>query len=141
MKVLSLLYFKLQLGVFLLGFLLDLIIVKMGKVRFMLLCLFFSVATATLAWFLLRPEYVHTSTPPLAATTPKNTTLFITKQLSQQEAEQELEYWLILLEKQPSHRDILINVSQLYRALGKENQAHYYWEQARKVDPNNPLFL
>lgn len=52
----------------------------------------------------------------------------------------ELNKWLQVLEEQPSHRDVLINISQLYKALGEENKAIYYWEQARKTDPNNPLF-
>lgn len=40
----------------------------------------------------------------------------------------------------PGHRDILVALSKLYRKLGKGEQADSYWELARILDPNNPIF-
>lgn len=48
--------------------------------------------------------------------------------------------WLELAKKQPTHRDVLINISRLYQALGQPLEAQEYWSQAQKLDPNNATF-
>lgn len=45
-----------------------------------------------------------------------------------------------LLEKQPTHRDILFNLSKVNQALGNEQQALEYLNQAQNLDPNHQIF-
>jgi tetratricopeptide (TPR) repeat protein len=52
----------------------------------------------------------------------------------------ELKKWLSLYAQQPTHRDILINVSLLYSAQGDEENARKYLRKAWEVDPNNKIF-
>lgn len=40
----------------------------------------------------------------------------------------------------PGHRDILLMLSRLYGELGQADWQAYYFEAARKIDPNNPIF-
>lgn len=54
--------------------------------------------------------------------------------------DQEIQYWENLHQLQPTHRDILVNLVALYQLKGDEAKATYYLEQARRLDPNNPLF-
>jgi hypothetical protein len=42
-----------------------------------------------------------------------------------------------LLSKQPTHRDILLNLAKINQTLGDEEQALNYKNQALKIDPNN----
>lgn len=46
-----------------------------------------------------------------------------------------------LLIHYPGSRDILIRLSRLYTEIGMEEIAVKYWERARLLDPNNPIFL
>lgn len=66
---------------------------------------------------------------------PENTVNMREKKL-----ESLLEEQLRLLETQPTHRDILYNLSQLYQELGQEETASLYLEKARHQDPNTSLF-
>lgn len=45
-----------------------------------------------------------------------------------------LEYWL---EKQPTHRDILFNLSKIETQLGNKDQAEKYLNRAKQLDPNH----
>lgn len=45
-----------------------------------------------------------------------------------------------LLERYPGSRDILIRLSRLYQEIGETEKATVYWERARSLDPNNPIF-
>ncbi len=40
----------------------------------------------------------------------------------------------------PEHRDILLEISRLYRELGEQEKAEDYFEQARVLDPNGEWF-
>ena len=40
----------------------------------------------------------------------------------------------------PEHRDILLEISRLYRELGEQEKANDYFEQARILDPNGEWF-
>lgn len=45
-----------------------------------------------------------------------------------------------LLIRYPGYRDLLINLSELYKMAGEQERAAEYWEQARILDPNNEIF-
>ena len=45
-----------------------------------------------------------------------------------------------LLKKQPTHRDILLNLAKINQALENEQQALDYKSQALKLDPNSDVF-
>lgn len=47
---------------------------------------------------------------------------------------------LKILEKQPTHRDTLINLSILSCQLEQWDDCNNYFNQAKKLDPNNPFF-
>lgn len=53
----------------------------------------------------------------------------------------QLEEYLSIASVQPTHRDLLINISFLYQATDNTEKAREYWLAARNLDPNNPLFL
>lgn len=53
--------------------------------------------------------------------------------------ETEITKWLSLYHQQPTHRDVLINLSLLYSAQGDTENARQYLNQAREIDPNHPL--
>lgn len=141
MKQASLLYFELTLLLSLASFIWQLIKVKLGKQRFML------VASSVLATIVILSFLVvstlHTTpekTSPITEYTPPQAELYVEQRLTEEQIHQELDHWLAILDNQPSHRDVLLNVSNLYRSLGDDSNAIYYWERARKADPNNPLF-
>ena len=54
--------------------------------------------------------------------------------------EDKLQEYKNILKTQPQHRDILINIALLHRALHNQKEAFVSWEEARKLDPNNALF-
>ncbi len=66
---------------------------------------------------------------------------FIPIEVTRSEAQLELQKWLWIAEQQPTHRDVLLNIVQLYSAVGEENQSIFFLQQAQKIDPNNPLFI
>ncbi|MBT3249662.1 MAG: hypothetical protein HN846_03510 [Candidatus Pacebacteria bacterium] len=45
-----------------------------------------------------------------------------------------------LLEKQPTHKDILLNLANINKALGDEQQSTYLRNKALSLDPNNNSF-
>jgi tetratricopeptide (TPR) repeat protein len=71
---------------------------------------------------------------------PLQSNLYQSKELTIQEMDEELRYWLALSELQPTHRDILINISLLYQALGNQVAADEYWQRAHELDPNFSAF-
>jgi tetratricopeptide (TPR) repeat protein len=52
---------------------------------------------------------------------------------------QQIQFWETEREKQPTARDILLNLAKLYTAQGNQTQAEKYLQQAREVDPNFSL--
>ncbi len=140
MHTVSLLLFELKLIYYLVDFIWDVIKIKLGKQRLLLGTILVVVGFGILFSLISVPKEIQPKTTQVFSITPTQPDLFVEKHLTPEEMQHELAYWQELLKTQPSHRDILINISQLYRALGDEQQATYYWEQARKTDPNNPVF-
>jgi tetratricopeptide (TPR) repeat protein len=62
------------------------------------------------------------------------------KQVSAKEIEQQLARYLELYEIQPTHRDVVFNISLLYSVLGDTAAASRYRTQAISVDPNHGFF-
>jgi tetratricopeptide (TPR) repeat protein len=62
------------------------------------------------------------------------------KQVSAKEIEQQLARYLELYEIQPTHRDVVFNISLLYSVLGDTAAASHYRSQAISVDPNHGFF-
>lgn len=56
------------------------------------------------------------------------------------EIEQQLAKYLEMYQLQPTHRDIVFNISLLYSVLGDTTAAEYYRSQARSLDPNHGFF-
>lgn len=56
------------------------------------------------------------------------------------ELETQLKEYQEVLKTQPNHRDILINIALLQRALHNQKESYLAWEEARKLDPNNKAF-
>jgi hypothetical protein len=60
--------------------------------------------------------------------------------------EAEIQAYTTLAERYPDSRDILYHLARLYQTVGAYGdatarvQADRYWEQARRLDPNNPRF-
>lgn len=59
---------------------------------------------------------------------------------SQEDLDQQILALEQLLRLQPTHRDLLVNISFLYQAKMDTSRSQYYWQQARLQDPNSPLF-
>ena len=53
-----------------------------------------------------------------------------------QKITQQIEFWQAQLVQQPTDRDILLNLGNLYAAEGNQAQAEHYLRQAQEVDPN-----
>jgi len=113
---------------------------KLGKQRFLFIFLITLVAVISLISFFVLPHSSNKEPDLASVPAPNHSELYIKETFSPEEVDKQLNYWLDILETQPSHRDVLINISQLYRVRGDESKAVYYWEQARKADPNNILF-
>jgi hypothetical protein len=54
-------------------------------------------------------------------------------------SESELSYWLKLYHRQPTHRDVLLNLTRLYTAQDNQEQAAFFWHLAQESDPNSLL--
>ncbi len=75
------------------------------------------------------------SSVSLSGKIPHSAELFTRSQL-----EEKLSKYQELLTQQPNHRDVLVNISLLQKALYNQKEAYIYWESARKLDPNNQTF-
>jgi hypothetical protein len=53
------------------------------------------------------------------------------------EQKNQLESWL---NKQPTHRDVLLNLSKVNKSLGNDQRALELLTQAQNLDPNNSVF-
>lgn len=140
MRSLSLIFYQLTLLRHLIHFSWQVFKLKLGRNRFFIIFITIFVSLGILLSLFALPHSTKTPEKRLVVSTPDKSELYVQKMLTEEEINLELEYWLNIQESQPTHRDVLINISQLYRSLGKEGQAIYYWEQARKADPNHELF-
>lgn len=59
---------------------------------------------------------------------------------SLEEYNKHLNSLLFLYNVQPTHKDILINLALLYQSQDNEDKALNYWNSAKELDPNNPIF-
>lgn len=73
-------------------------------------------------------------------TPPPHSDLYSKKLLTKQQLETEKQLLENLLQQQPGHRDILINLALVHQALGNEVEYQKYWKQAERIDPNNEVF-
>ena len=83
------------------------------------------------------------SAPKPALNLPLTTTTITTgtnHQFTLQEYNQSLTQLISLANLQPTHRDILINLSLLLKAQHQDDKAREYWLAARRLDPNNSFF-
>lgn len=80
-----------------------------------------------------QPEFIETSPPP-------HQELLNSTFMTKEELEQKKLQYDDLLRKQPTHRDILLNAALTARALDDEKTFQLYWQKARAVDPNYPVF-
>jgi|GEM_PF-4439038 len=53
-----------------------------------------------------------------------------------QQLNQQIAYWEKALNLQSTHRDILLNLATLYRAIGNTNKVNEFLTRAKNVDPN-----
>jgi hypothetical protein len=51
-----------------------------------------------------------------------------------------LNKYVYLVSTQPTHRDLLLNLSLLYQGGNNDEKAEEFRIAARQLDPNNPLF-
>lgn len=58
----------------------------------------------------------------------------------EKKVENQIERDILLNEKYPGNRDLLLHLSDLYAAIGNSESAEITREQARKLDPNNEIF-
>lgn len=75
--------------------------------------------------------------PSFAPTRPD---LYLKSEKTQAKIQEEIVFWQKVLEKQPNSRDALINLSTLKRSINENEEADILWNQAKKIDPNNPIF-
>ena len=122
MRYLLLPFFILYLLISALPSLLSLVAIKLFPYRSLLTSFsIFSIAIIVL--------FISFSSPPKKTLpSPK---IKLLKQKSQ------LESWL---NKQPTHRDILLNLAKIHRSLENEQQALEFSTQAQSLDPNNNIF-
>jgi cytochrome c-type biogenesis protein CcmH/NrfG len=77
----------------------------------------------------------HITLVTLPEEIPHTAPLFTKKTL-----EKQLNEYREISKTQPQHRDLLVNIALLQKALRNQKEAFIAWEDARKLDPNNPLF-
>ena len=78
------------------------------------------------------PLYLSTVQLQTVTTAPQTFTL--------EEYNKHLTSLLFLYNIQPTHKDILINLALLYQSQDNEDKALSYWNSAKELDPNNPVF-
>jgi tetratricopeptide (TPR) repeat protein len=139
------LLFRLQLASYIFWFSLQVGRIYVAKYRLHLVLAF--LLTFVGVWLLLNLatnyQFRNPSSPPTtitSSTLPLQPDQYLSKELTALEIRQELNYWLELAELQPTHRDILINISLLYLAIGDNKTADEYWQRANEIDPNFSAF-
>lgn len=121
-------WFLLRLGKEVLSTLFTLVWLSIAPHRLVLICLIFFLSVFILNFFPLSPTLFERFRP-LPQPTQDTTKI-----------DQQIQYWEKLKSLQPTHRDVLYNLSLLYAAKNEPSKAQEYWEQARQQDPNHPLF-
>jgi len=70
---------------------------------------------------------------------PSHPDQYLKSEKTESEIRTEILYWENIIEKQPSSRDALINLSILKKILLEDEEAEDLWNQAKNLDPNNPI--
>lgn len=130
---------QLRLALSLIGFFVVLFLEHVKLVRTLLFSLvMLAIVVCSLAITLISLPPVEKPIPldsVVLSTSPQKPQVFTFNQYNQQ-----LNTYLFLNSTQPSHRDVLVNIALLYQAQNNTEKATAFWETARAVDPNNPLF-
>jgi len=122
MSYLFLPFFILCLTVSAIPSLLLLLIIKLFPYRSLITSfLIFSIAAIILFISFSPPQKIISPSPEIKLIEQKN----------------QLENWL---SKQPTHRDLLLNLAKVHQSLGNEQKALELLTQAQSLDPNNNIF-
>jgi cytochrome c-type biogenesis protein CcmH/NrfG len=87
------------------------------------------IASFSIFSILIIVLFISFSSPPKKMAPASETKLL--------EQKNQLESWL---NKQPTHRDVLLNLAEIHRSLKNEQQALEFSTQAESLDPNNNIF-
>lgn len=111
------------------------------KTRFglkILLCFTFIAVSATV--LIVHTATVEDETEIITVAPPHKATTFTKTTVTKPQLEAKRLTLELLLQQQPRHRDILINLALVYKSLGNEFEYEKYWNQAKEIDPNNSIF-
>lgn len=97
------------------------------------------VALVGLVRYQAAQVYVGSTSAPLEITAQSGVAIQ-TRQLSSAELQALYAANLELQQRQPTARDVLINLAILADALGDSPAATRWWLQAKAIDPNFPVF-
>ncbi len=101
---------------------------------FILFLSFYAVFLAVICLLLLI-GLSHLETQKLSVSAAN--TAIANQTAAQTKQDQQLAFWLNALKKQPTSRDILINISLIYQSKGDLKLAKAYREKAVLIDPNH----
>lgn len=132
------LFLYLGLGISLASFLLEIFLEHVKAVRVML----FAGSLLGIVVFVLAISYISLPKPtPAIALQTVSYNNAPQHQYSQAQYDSLLTKYLYLISVQPTHRDLLVNLSLLYQAQGDTKNAEELTVAAKQLDPNNPQFL
>src|SRR5258708_40125724 len=75
-------------------------------------------------------------TPPREISAATITATTSPSSAQKQQLDQQITYWEKALNLQSTHRDILLNLATLYRAIGNSTKANEFLTRAKSADPN-----
>lgn len=139
----ALLFLRLRLAIFLLYFTSDILGFYLKKIHSLLLGIAFLLLVLCSAMITIittqnsvrQDEIISVALKNQSSEKSATEVLFTRK-----EVDAKIQQYEKILQIQPQHRDVLVNTSLLYQAITEQKKAHQLWEQARELDPNNPLF-
>lgn len=140
-ELMQLYIFKFKLLLYLLGFFLGLVLDQVKKVKPILLVVVIFLLLFTLVFLnYAKSKIVEEEVVEKPSYSPSRPDLYIKSEKTQAKIQEEIVFWQKVLEKQPNSRDALINLSTLKRSINENEEADILWNQAKKIDPNNPVF-
>ncbi|NCO11920.1 MAG: hypothetical protein COZ34_00420 [Candidatus Pacebacteria bacterium CG_4_10_14_3_um_filter_34_15] len=136
----KLLLFQFKLLVFLALFLLNLVFIQIKKAKLLFLAIFIVLFLINLMFFYIIKEKINNEeTQNNSSYFPSHPDQYLKSEKTESEIRTEILYWENIIEKQPSSRDALINLSILKKILLEDEEAEDLWNQAKNLDPNNPI--
>lgn len=139
--MLKLLLFKIKLILSLGVFVIQLIANGSHKTKPLVLILFIIGLSLILGGlFSLKNSQNIETVVSASSVIPKHPQLFFVEKLTLEEINSKIIFFETVRQQQPYSRNVLLNLTQLYSALGNSEKATEYRIQALKIDPNNPLF-